>query len=189
MDEWFGHLDLHIIASHGLWLRHPGEKDWTMTATLDNNWKESVRHILELYTDRIPGSFIEEKEYSLAWHYRQCEPDMVAVKLSEVRETLLSTTQSSTLALQEGNKVLEIKDNRVNKGYTASAFIQNQEYDFIFAAGDDFTDEDLFTELPQDTFSVKIGLGNTHANYYLKSWRSMRLILKKFVDISKRSNT
>jgi len=186
LEEWFGHLDLHIIASHGLWLRHPGEKEWTMTVSLDNDWKESVRHILELYTDRMPGSLIEEKDYSLAWHYRQCEPDMVSVKLSEVRETLLDTTQSTTLGLQEGNKVLEIKDNRVNKGYAASAFIQYQDYDFIFAVGDDFTDEDLFSALPQDTFSVKIGLGNTHANYYLKSWRSMRLILKKFVKISDR---
>lgn len=187
LEQWFGKLNLHIIASHGLWIRHPGQKDWTMTISLDNDWKDSVRHILELYTDRMPGSFVEEKEYSLVWHYRQCEPDMVAAKLSEVRETLLSMIQSSTLGIQEGNKVLEIKDNRVNKGYAASNFIRNQGYDFILAVGDDYTDEDLFTALPPSAFTVKTGLGNTSARYYLKSWISMRFILKKLSSLSKSS--
>lgn len=184
LAEWFRGLNLHIIASHGLWIRHPDQTDWTMTISLDNDWKDSVRNILELYTDRMPGSFVEEKDYSLVWHYRQCDPDMVGVKLSEVRETLLSMIQSSTLGIQEGNKILEIKDNRVNKGYTASNFIGHEEYDFIFAVGDDYTDEDLFSALPQSAYTVKIGVGNTNARYYLKSWISMRLILKKFVDIS-----
>ncbi len=184
LEKWFSELDLSIIASHGLWLRYSGQKEWIMNVSLDNDWIESIRHTLELYIDRMPGSLIEEKEYSIALHYRQCDPDMVAVKLSEVREILLSMIQSSTLSLQEGNKVLEVKDNRVNKGYVASSFIQNQDYDFIFAAGDDFTDEDLFSSLPSDAYTVKIGSGNTYAKYHLKSWKSMRLILKKFAAIS-----
>ena len=183
LEAWLGDLDLHLLAAHGLWLRHPGE-EWLMTASLDNRWKESVSHILELYTDRMPGSLIEEKDYSLAFHYRQCEPDMVAVKLSEVREALIGMTQSMSLGIQEGNKVLEIKDNIVNKGHGASLFIQNNDYDFIFGVGDDYTDEDLFSSLPANAFSIKIGIGNTHAKYHLKSWKSMRYMLKKFVDIS-----
>lgn len=183
LEEWFQNLNLYIIASHGLWLRYPGQ-EWIMTTSLDNDWKDPIRHIMELYTDRIPGSLIEEKDYSLAWHYRQSDPDMIAVKLSEVRETLRSIIQSETLGLQEGNKVLEVKDNRVNKGFGAAAFTQNQDYDFIFAVGDDYTDEDLFSSLPQDAYTVKIGLGNTNAAYFLKSWQSMRLLLKKFADIS-----
>jgi trehalose 6-phosphate synthase/phosphatase len=183
LEEWFQNLNLYIIASHGIWLRYPGQ-EWIMTTSLDNDWKHPIRYIMELYTDRIPGSLIEEKDYSLAWHYRQSDPDMIAVKLSEVRETLRSIIQAETLGLQEGNKVLEVKDNRVNKGFGAAAFIQNQEYDFIFAVGDDYTDEDLFTSLPQDAYTVKVGLGNTSAAYFLKSWQSMRRILKKFADIS-----
>lgn len=184
LDEWFGDLDLNIIASHGLWLRYSGQQEWIMNLSLDDDWIESIRHTLELYTDRMPGSLLEEKDYSIALHYRQCDPDMAAVKLSEVREILLSMIQSTTLGLQEGNKVLEVKDSRVSKGYGSSSFVQNQDYDFIFAAGDDFTDEDLFSALPDDAFTVKIGLGNTSAKYRLKSWKSMRVILKKFAAIS-----
>ncbi|HCF51367.1 MAG TPA: bifunctional alpha,alpha-trehalose-phosphate synthase (UDP-forming)/trehalose-phosphatase [Syntrophomonas sp.] len=184
MEEWLGDLNLNLLASHGLWIRRCDQKEWTMTVSLDNEWKDSVRHILELYTDRMPGSFIEEKEYSLAWHYRQCDPDMSAIKLSEMKEALLSLTQSTTLGLQEGNKVLEIKDGRVNKGYVSSLFIQHNNFDFILGAGDDYTDEDLFASLPPDSFAIKVGIGNTNANYHIKSWQSMRGILKKLAAIS-----
>jgi len=184
LGEWFGDLNLHLIAAHGLWLCHPNQ-EWAMTVSLDNDWKESVRHILELYTDRMPGSLIEEKDFSLAWHYRQCDPDMVTVKLSEVKEALRSMTQSMSLGLQEGKKVLEIKDSRVNKGYGVSLILQDQDFDFILAMGDDVTDEDLFSSLQENAFTIKIGSGNTLANYRMKSWkstrRSTRRLLEKFV--------
>lgn len=183
LKEWFHDLNLHIIASHGLWVRAPGQ-DWVMTASVGNEWKEPIYNILELYTDRIPGSFIEEKDFSLAWHYRQCDPDMIAVKLSEVRETLRSMIHAETLGLQDGNKVLEVRDTRVNKGFAALSFIQNQDFDYIFAAGDDYTDEDLFSALPSDAVTVKIGFDNTNAAYFLKSWQSMRMILKRFAYLS-----
>lgn len=187
LEEWFKGLDLYMIASHGLWIRYP-EQEWIMTASLDNDWKDPIRHIMELFTDRIPGSLIEEKDYSLAWHYRQCDPDLIAVKLSEVRETLRSMIESNTLGLQEGNKVLEVKDNRVNKGFGAANFINNQEHDFILAVGDDYTDEDLFTSLPPEAYTIKIGLASTSAEYFLKSWQSMRSMLKRFADISNPSS-
>lgn len=184
LEEWFGDLNVHILASHGLWLRHSHETEWIMTTLLDNDWKDTVRPILGFYTDRTPGSFIEEKDYSIAWHYRQCEPEMLAYKLSEIREHLMALISSTTLGLQEGNKVLEVKDARVNKGYVSSLFIQQNDFDFILGAGDDYTDEDLFLSLPPGSFSIKIGIENTNAKYQLKSWQSMRSLLGKLVMIS-----
>lgn len=179
---WLGDINLILIASHGLWIRYPGDK-WNMTISLNNDWKDSVRHILEMYTDRMPGSLIEEKEFSLALHYRQCEPDMVPVKLSEIREALMYMTATMNLGIQEGNKVLEIKDNRVNKGFTANSIMNEGDYDFILGVGDDHTDEDLFLALPEKTFTIKVGLNNTNAKYHIKSWKSMRTLLKKFTNI------
>lgn len=155
-----------------------------MTVSLGNAWKNSVRHLLDLYTGRMPGSFVEEKDFSLSFHYRQCNPDLIEVKLSEVREALISMTQSMSLGLQEGNKVLEIKDNRANKGYGASLLLQNQNFDFILGAGDDYTDEDLFVSLPKSAVTIKIGPGYTHAGYRIKSWNSMRMLLEKFRELS-----
>jgi len=182
LTKWLGDLNLSLVASHGLWLRTTPQDEWKMMMDLDNDWKSSVRNILELYTDRIPGSFIEEKEFSLAWHYRQCDPDIVASKFNEIKDALLSMIQSSTLELINGNKVLEINDSRFNKGYAALNLLQNQEFDFVFAVGDDATDEDLFSLLPKDSYTIKIGTGNTNAGYRMKSWKSLRKMLEELTD-------
>ena len=178
LEDWLGDLGVQMLAGHGVWRRQQ-DGEWTMTSALDNSWKETVGNILQVYADRMPGALIEEKDYSMAFHYRQCEPDMVAMKLGEVRSALASMTQSMSLGLQEGSKVLEVKDSRVDKGQSAAAFLYNHDYDFVLGVGDDYTDEDLFAALPEDAFSIKIGMGNTDARYRLKSWRSMRALLKQ----------
>ncbi|MCA1296558.1 bifunctional alpha,alpha-trehalose-phosphate synthase (UDP-forming)/trehalose-phosphatase [Paenibacillus sp. alder61] len=184
IEKWLGDLNVYIIASHGLWFRKPGDS-WVKTINVDDAWKEPIRHILEMYTDRMPGSLIEEKDYSLAWHYRQCEPDTIAQKRDELREALISITQSMSLGVLEGNKVLEVKDARVNKGHGVHLLTRNDKYDFILGVGDDHTDEDLFAALPEEAYSIKIGSGNTHAAYRLKSPKEMRVLLRKMVEFSK----
>jgi len=183
LGTWLKDLHLHFLASHGLWLKHPGQP-WSMTVALGNEWKESVKSLLEMYNNRMPGSLIEEKEYSLAFHYRQCDPDLVGAKLSEVREAIYYLTQSMNLGLQDGKKVIEIKDNRFNKGFGVSLFLKEENYDFIMGVGDDSTDEDLFSALPDDAYSIKIGTGSTNAQYYMKSWKDLRLVLKQLSNIN-----
>ncbi|MBN2880020.1 MAG: bifunctional alpha,alpha-trehalose-phosphate synthase (UDP-forming)/trehalose-phosphatase [Clostridia bacterium] len=180
LDAWLGDLRVHMLATHGLWWREYGG-EWSMTASLDNSWKESVFSVMQKYADRMPGALIEEKDYSLAFHYRQCEPDMVAVKMWEVQAALSNMIQSMNLSLLEGNKVFEIKDNRVNKGQSASNFIRSDEYDFIMGMGDDRTDEDLFAALPERAYSIKVGLGATVAKYRVSSWKSVRALIKRLV--------
>ncbi len=185
LDNWFADIQgLSLVASHGLWLKHAGQK-WIMTAALDNEWKESVRPIFELYADRMPGAIVEEKEFALSLHYRRCNPDMVVAKLNELKQTLVSMTKSSSLLIQEGSKVLELKDSRVNKGIAATMMIDHNGYDFLFGAGDDLTDEDVFRALPQNAISVKVGLSKTAARYRTKSWQTMRKVLKRFVETEK----
>jgi trehalose 6-phosphate synthase/phosphatase len=185
LDNWFADVKgLSLVASHGLWLKHPGQK-WIMTASLDNEWKESVRPIFELYADRMPGAIVEEKEFALSLHYRRCNPDMVVAKLNELKQTLVSMTKSSSLVVQEGSKVLELKDSRVNKGIATSMMIDHNGFDFLFGAGDDLTDEDVFRALPQNAISVKVGIGRTAARYRTKSWQTMRKVLKKFAETEK----
>ena len=182
MDEWFKGLNVHLIASHGLWTKNCSQCGWTMTVTLNNDWIDSVRHVLEVFSDRIPGSFIEEKDYSLAWHYRQSDPELVASKINSLKETLSGLIGSMNLELQSGKKVLEIKDNRVSKGFGASMFLNNRDFDFLLAAGDDVTDESLFETLPDSVYSIKVGSGSSAAKYNLKSYRSMRALLKKLTE-------
>ena len=138
---------------------------------------------MELHTDRTPGSFIEEKEYSLSWHYRRCDPDLAATRLSELKETLMELTANLNIGLLDGNKVIEVKNTNITKGKGAGAWLGNNEFDFSIAIGDDWTDEDLFKVMPDNAITIKVGPGATAAKYRMDSVDDVRSFLK---DISNR---
>ena len=77
LEEWFGKLPVALVAEHGVWLR-PRGGDWRMLKAITTDWKERVRPILQLYVDRLPGALLEEKEFSLAWHYRRADPEQAS---------------------------------------------------------------------------------------------------------------
>ena len=52
--------------------------------------------------------------------------------------------------------------------------------DFIFAAGDDRTDEDLFERLQAGAWTVHIGPGPTRAMYIVPDFESLRAVLRSF---------
>jgi trehalose 6-phosphate synthase/phosphatase len=184
LDSWFAEVKgLILIASHGLWFRYPGHT-WRRTVVVRNSWIESVRPLFELFADCMPGAIIDEKEFAISIHYSKCNPEIIPIKMNELRETLISMIKSSSLVLQEGYHVLELKDSRVHKGDIASKMIDRGKYDFIFNAGDDFTYEEVFQALPASAFSVKVGAGNTDTKYRMRSSPSLYKQLKSFADSS-----
>ena len=182
LDRWFGDLDIGLIAEHGVWIKKRGG-EWTLTEPLSAEWKEQIKPIMELFVDRTPGSFIEEKEYSLSWHYRKADPNLAAVRARELKNTLLQLVANLNLGVMEGNKVLEVKDVRINKGRAARMWLMEGGWNFIFAAGDDTTDEDLFAVLPDNALSVKVGVRRTRAKYAVRSYMELREILRSFVEV------
>ncbi len=181
LQNWFSDLGVHMIAEHGIWLR-PANQEWQMIELLDNDWKEKVRPILELYTDRTPGSFIEEKEFSLVWHYRRCDPILASVRARELKDALLQLIANLQIGVLEGHKVLEVKNTSINKGKAILHWLTEEDYDFIFVIGDDWTDEDMFEVVPKDAYTVKIGFGMSKAKYRLEGPREVRMLLRKMGD-------
>ena len=121
---------------------------------------------MEKYTDRCHGSFIEEKEAAVVWHFRNADPELAFVRSQELKSELFDMINYySGLQLLEGNKVIEVKKAGFNKGTSVNDFIQNSDYDFILALGDDVTDEDMFQVLPDRAVSIKIGKTQTYAKY------------------------
>jgi len=178
LDKWFSSLNVGLIAEHGAWIKEK-EKTWELLEPLRNDWKEEIQPILELYVDRTPGSFIEEKEFSLVWHYRKADPELALLRAMELKDALLHLTSNLDIGVLEGSKVIEIKNTVINKGRSASHFISKDKWDFILAVGDDWTDEDIFTILPESAYSIKVGLGPSKANFNLDSVMDVRLLLKE----------
>lgn len=178
-EVWFDGKDYKLITDHGVWLKHP-DKDWEALERLKNDWMENINPILETFVDRTPGTFIEKKKYSLAWHYRKADPELAQIRIVEIDTVLTSLTSNNDLNVLKGNKVVEIKSSSVNKGRAASRLLNNNEYDFIFSIGDDWTDEYMFEELPDSDYTVKVGFKKTAAEYYVKDTDEVREILKAF---------
>jgi trehalose 6-phosphate synthase/phosphatase len=141
-----------------------------------------IRPVLESFVDRTPGSFIEEKNYSLAWHYRNTDPDFGKKRATELTTVLTSLIANDDLTVLSGNKVLEIKNSGVNKGRAAIKMLTGNDYDFVFAIGDDWTDEYMFEELPDDAVTVKVGMQKTQAKYYVENTKKVRDLLSRFIE-------
>ena len=178
LERWFGTLSLGLVSEHGVWVK---EDEWEMIEPLTDDWKEDIRPILELYMDRTPGSFIEEKGFSLVWHYRKADPGLSTIRERELIDELLNLTANLNLQILEGSKVVEVKNSGINKGRAALRWIAKEKWNFILAIGDDRTDEDMFDVLPETAYSIKVGLSSSLARFNLKSQADVLLLLEELV--------
>jgi trehalose 6-phosphate synthase/phosphatase len=181
LEDWFGRLPVAMVAEHGVWLR-PRDGDWRVFKTMTAEWKERVRPILQLYVDRLPGALLEEKEFSLAWHYRGADPEQASFRAKELLDDLADYTRNIDVQVFEGRKVVEVRNSGVNKGTAALEWLKVDVPDFILGVGDDWTDEDLFRALPPNAYSVRVGLANTAALYYLTGHTVVRRVLRELID-------
>lgn len=177
LEEWFGHLRLDLIAEHGAWQKHYQE-EWRSLPLLTDKWKQEIKTVLDTYTDRTPGSFIEDKSYSLVWHYRKVEEGLGELRANEIINHLKVTIADKGLQMMPGNKVIEFKNIEVNKGKAALAWLYGKDPDFIIAFGDDHTDEDIFKALPGTAYTIKVGSNLSAARYYLRNFTEVRGLLK-----------
>jgi len=181
LEAWLGELPIRLIAGHGVWMKN--DNIWDVIEQFDKSWKDVIRPVLAVHSDRTPGSIVEEKEFSLAWHYRRCEPELAKVRLSELREILLDYTHNLDVGLLEGNKVIEVKDKAVNKGRAAKVMRDDQDWDFILCVGDDVTDEDMFVALSDSAHCIKVGFGQTEAQSQVKDVAAFLSILNQLAEI------
>ncbi|TMU56953.1 bifunctional alpha,alpha-trehalose-phosphate synthase (UDP-forming)/trehalose-phosphatase [Flagellimonas algicola] len=179
--KWFLDKKYNMIVEHGVWISTEGEP-FRMLENVKGEWMEKIKPVLESFVDRTPGSFIEEKNYSMAWHYRNTDPDFGQKRATELNTVLTSLIGNDDISVLNGNKVMEVKSSNVNKGRASVRMLGEDDYDFVFAIGDDWTDEFMFQELPDSAVTVKVGLKKTQARYYVENTKRVRDLLHQLVD-------
>ena len=168
LESWFGNIHIALVAEHGFWWKEPGG-EWHMLTHVSADWKAQLLPILEQYADRLPGAHVEEKESSVVWHYRAADPEQARSLVTELTDHLVNFTANIDVQVLQGSKAVEVRPAGVNKGLAALRWISNDKRDFILAIGDDRTDEDLFASLPEDTYSIRVGMTNTRARFNLRT--------------------
>jgi trehalose 6-phosphate synthase/phosphatase len=183
LDKWLGRVGTGLVAEHGGWIKDREQK-WQTPVPHDTSWKKTIMPILEIHTDRTPGSTIEVKDFSLVWHYRRADPELAYVRGQELRDTLMNLTENLDVGVFEGNRILEVKSQAVNKGRAAEHWLAEQGWDFILAAGDDYTDEEMFNVLTSEAYSIKVGFTASKARFNVDGVRQIRLLLKRLLGDS-----
>lgn len=165
LEKWFRGVDMTLVAEHGAWTKYDGK--WTSADTEFKHLKRKLKPVLEKYVSRTAGAEVEEKDYSLVWHYRNVAPELAYVRAGEMKRELIDLIGDEDIGVHTGDKVVEIKPNGINKGYAAAELEALYPSDFILCAGDDYTDEDMFRELPEESYTIKVGAGETKARLQL----------------------
>ncbi len=178
LEQWFGDLNIDMISEHGAWTKTKGN-EWQSVPGLNNQWKKDIYPVLEQFSDKTAGAFIEEKDYSLVWHYRKVEESLAEIRTNELVNTLRYLVEDKGLQLLPGNKVVEIKNIEINKGKAALNFVQETNYDFIMAIGDDHTDEDIFKSIPAAAVTIKVGSHISAARFYIGNYIEVRGFLRE----------
>ncbi|KZT60964.1 glycosyltransferase family 20 protein [Calocera cornea HHB12733] len=151
LEQHLGHFKgIGMSAEHGCFMREPGAGDWTnLTKSLDMSWMKEVEEIFQYFTERTTGSFIELKKSSITWHYRQCDPEWGDFQCKQCLDLLESNlVPKRPIEVLVGKKNLEVRPIAINKGEIVKRILYNNpDAEFVFCAGDDKTDEDMFRAL------------------------------------------
>ncbi len=177
LDKHLGHLPLTLVGEHGYTVREPGEGWRLFNEQVDLSWKDKVRDIFELYAETTPGSSVEVKTSAIVWHYRKSDPEFGKWKAAELVGELMESISNLPVGLHQGKMIVEVSSQQVSKGEALRAYLQAGRFDRVLAIGDDQTDETMFALRADAVVTVKVGLGDTNAEYRVGSPAQVRKVL------------
>ncbi len=206
LEKWFSELDIGLCAEHGCFYRQPlkvthvvetqYEKDRGWTVLVDAldlghanlTWRDTIRPLLEHFTERTPGSFIEEKEVNLTWHYRNADPDFGSWQAAELQVNLEKILSHMPVSIVKsiGNKTVELRPSTVDKGTAVKAILRElgQDVDFLLCLGDGKTDEVVFQLLNEqlsDSITATVGKKQTEASFYVENVHEVEELFKQLM--------
>ena len=174
LDKWFGKMKLTLVAEHGYFIKN---EKWTEKLNNNKEWIQNLLPIFNSFTDRTPGTFVEEKQNSLVWHYRKTDPELANNRAVELK-TVIKSLAPESISLMDMDKAIEITNSQFNKGTAVSDIISKKNYDFTLCIGDDVTDENMFINLNEEAYTLKVGKKTTAAKYYIKNPVEVKKLLK-----------
>lgn len=182
IDKLLTDLPVNVVAEHGAFMKEDGV--WKNLVNNTRIWKENLLPVFNKITADCPNSYVEEKKYSLTWHYRNVDEDLGYTCSRELIYLLKNKIQSFNLKILDGNKVVEILSNETGKGLAVKKLFEQGSYDFVLSIGDDVTDEEMFKFFIHfsSAYTIKVGEGATSARYKFKSISDVAALLKQLTE-------
>lgn len=154
--------NLGLAAEHGMFIAWPTARTnhtrvWhTLVPVQDKSWRDITITIMEVYTSRTQGSYIEETEMKVLWQYRDADPEFGFLQAKELEDHLSNVLvhKFSVDVLHAGvgeGGFVEVRPKGVNKGVVSTHIIKNiakfqqHRIDFSLVIGDDGSDEPMLS--------------------------------------------
>jgi len=177
MASWFAELPLTLMAEHGAFCKRPGKTWEAWPVMVSETLMKDLRALIAKFSERFPGSWVEQKESGLVYHYRQCPPMSQLKARFMFKELLSEYTLSHGLKLVDGKGLVEIRPAALDKSTVYNYWMKNLNWDLLLAIGEsDY--EELFAALPEAAYAIKVGKDKSRAPLRLESQPLVQVLLE-----------
>ena len=169
--------EIHLVGSHG------SEFDVDFALHMDEETqarRDALGEALTEISRRYPGASLEQKPASVAFHTRNADPESIAAAVAEV-EMLAAADES--LSYSTGKMVCEVGVMQADKGRALDTLRTNVSATAVLFVGDDTTDEDAFRTLGGPDVGVKVGEGETSADFRIDGTADVALLLSTLFSL------
>lgn len=159
--------------------------------------------VMDIYTKRTHGAYIEQKGSALIWQFRDADPEFGFMQSKELEENLRGVLSSFPVEVLRGGGVsdgyIEVRQAGVSKGLfiehaLATLTSLEKEPSFILAIGDDASDEPMFDALNRisdmkeniSIFGVSVGKKPTSATSYVDDPAAVMEVLETLIKSTQR---
>jgi trehalose 6-phosphate synthase/phosphatase len=172
LDSQFANVSISMVAEYGAKMKLK-DKVWTAEIEMTSEWNKQIEETMMKYVKRCPNSFIEVKDFSIVWHFRNASADQGKLRSLELFSELTDHVNGRELQVAMGNKTVEVRRHGMNRDMVIRKMLSGKPYDFILVIGEDKTNEDIFSVLMDDprASTIKIGEEASYAKYNLLTQR------------------
>jgi alpha,alpha-trehalase len=175
--------ELYLAGFHGLEIHAPGETFVHPDASASADTMRAIAAAVRREVALLPGVFIEDKDLSIALHYREAEPDVAATAKSRFLEAARADLAADRVRLLPGACVMELLPaTRWHKGNALEWIRERIERihgsTFTVYVGDDVTDEDAFLAVGPGGMSIGASDRVTGAEFHVDGPSAVERILQ-----------
>jgi trehalose-phosphatase len=157
---------------------------------------QGIREDLFRKLPAIRGAVIEDKDITIAIHYRMVDPRQIPALKTIFHEATIVSLIRNKIKIKEHDMAFEVwPPVNWDKGKIVKWLLARQELSgesdgrVPLYIGDDLTDEDAFRALRQEGVTVFVRgsrQGETAAEYYLRDQKEVAQLLERLLELERR---
>ncbi|MDF2579048.1 trehalose-phosphatase [Microbacterium arborescens] len=170
---------IHLAGSHGAEFWHPdagSEQDSDDDAEL----RDALTARAEAIIEGVEGAWIEHKRFGFGLHTRLAEPAAAAEAAARIDE--LVRVEAPTWRRRTGQDILEFASRHEGKDSAVRSLRERVGADVVVFAGDDVTDEDALRSLEAGDVGIRVGGGETVAEYRVADAAALAVLLGRLAE-------